>query len=870
MKTRLIPRLLIVIVMPVLAGYGFFVSTAGLKGVSNRDFQRPSPTGSDEAKAWLFNQRAYPTGSIPGGATETAWRVSMQAVASKSQMLDDLTVADQWTNIGPAPINSGQLIAPTPTATPRVTGRIVGIAVDPNQSGHWFVAASSGGIWETADAGGTWTPKTDGEASLVTNTITIAPSNSNILFSGLTNITNTGVGLLKSIDGGASWVLQATANFAGRPGFYFAAVRVHPTHPNIVLAMTSQETNPETGGVFKSIDGGASFGTPTLAGGGTALEINPTNFSQQYAALRNHAGNNPSNGIFRSLDGGNTWGRINGPWDGVIGWPGGPVRMAIGSSAAPGTIYVGVPTFYGPPAVQGGMWKTDNAWDPNPTWTPLVPANPGGTDAVAVLVDPGNANIFYAGGGGELPGFAFHRYNHTAMSWTSILASTHVDQQALAAEGSTLLLGNDGGFWISTNQGTTWTNKNSNLGVVQFYTGSINPNDATSALGGSQDNGTELFTGSALWQFQYGGDGSYNAFSKFTPNAWVLSSQYLNVLRTLDGGIHIDGAATGITGGGANWVAPIRRSPDSDIVFAGSDNMWKSTNFFTAATPTWTSNGPDMPMPITAIAIASQTRSMRYAYGTGTIWSYPFFYLPVGELRLTTNGGATWTDLDPQSPQMPQGGVPNRPVTEIAFHPTNPDVIYVALSGFDANFPGHPGHIFKTENATANPPTWTNVSPGPAGQPAVDLPMNALAIDPLNPNTVFAGSDLGVWKSTTGGSSWTFMGPGKGMPNVPVTELTYGPDGHLVAFTYGRGAFKLNVGSLQVTLAPPGAVSAGAKWKVDNGAMQDSGTIVTGLAPGNHTVSFGPAAGFTPPASQTVTISLNQTTTTTGVYFAWK
>jgi hypothetical protein len=71
---------------------------------------------------------------------------------------------------------------------------------------------------------------------------------------------------------------------------------------------------------------------------------------------------------------------------------------------------------------------------------------------------------------------------------------------------------------------------------------------------------------------------------------------------------------------------------------------------------------------------------------------------------------------------------------------------------------------------------------------------------------------------------------------------------------------------LQVTIAPKAAVDGGARWKVDNGAFQESGTIVKGLAPGNHTVSFNSVSGYTPPANQTVVITANQTTQATGTY----
>ena len=75
-------------------------------------------------------------------------------------------------------------------------------------------------------------------------------------------------------------------------------------------------------------------------------------------------------------------------------------------------------------------------------------------------------------------------------------------------------------------------------------------------------------------------------------------------------------------------------------------------------------------------------------------------------------------------------------------------------------------------------------------------------------------------------------------------------------------------GSVQVTLAPDAAVGAGAQWQVDGGAQQNSGATVTGLSVGSHTVSFSTVTGFTTPASQTVSVTANTTTTVTGNYVA--
>jgi photosystem II stability/assembly factor-like uncharacterized protein len=151
-----------------------------------------------------------------------------------------------------------------------------------------------------------------------------------------------------------------------------------------------------------------------------------------------------------------------------------------------------------------------------------------------------------------------------------------------------------------------------------------------------------------------------------------------------------------------------------------------------------------------------------------------------GSLRITRNGGASWSDLDPSDE------VPNRAVTGIGFAASDPNVAYVTLSGFDETTPGKPGHVFKSTNALGGSPTWTNVTP------PVNIPFNVVAIDPTTPNTVFVGADDGVWASSDGGATWAYMGPEAGLPNVAVFDLQIQASTRKVfAFTFGRGAFVL-------------------------------------------------------------------------------
>jgi hypothetical protein len=80
------------------------------------------------------------------------------------------------------------------------------------------------------------------------------------------------------------------------------------------------------------------------------------------------------------------------------------------------------------------------------------------------------------------------------------------------------------------------------------------------------------------------------------------------------------------------------------------------------------------------------------------------------------------------------------------------------------------------------------------------------------------------------------------------------------------GSTVVTTGNLTVTLAPAGAIAAGAQWNVDYGAWQDSGDTVTSLAVGTHTVYYKATTGYTSPITATAIIADSETTTKIGTY----
>ena len=767
-----------------------------------------------------YQKRAYPLRQIPPGARARALeqiqqaeqaqlRVAGTGASSAAAQPKGLTVSS-WYSLGPKPITDSPY-----SPSGRCSGRVTTIAVDPRHqtSYNWLIGAAQGGIWQSTNIGVNWFPRTDDQASLSMGAITFAPSNPSTVYAG-TGEPNfrgddyAGAGLLVSQDSGTTWTML-NSSFAETS---FSSIKVNQTNANILSVATVRGgggvTDAASGtnsiptapprGVFISINGGVSF-TRVLTGEATDLQVDPNNFDHQYAALGEIYGA-PANGVYRTL---NRWGSsqlISGPWTELAAPTNmGRISFAIAGSN-PNTLYVGIAQNrinYIADIV--GFWRTDNAWAATPTWTqlPTPPVNSDGFYSprywyyLTMLVDPDDANILYMA--------EFDVWRYASSSWSTLSGGVHPDNHALAwviglSVNNQLLLGNDGGLWLNSPfVPSSWTDLNKDLAITQIYRGAVDPRPSgTLALAGTQDNGTMINAGSFAWPFILGGDGGDCAISSTNPDTdWAYSYdvQYgsTDMYRTQNAGKLQNAVADDLDyellPDYRQFYVHFEKSPANDDLFiAGTDELWRCNDFFSGSVPSWSVNGPAMvdvfgaPVPISAMAFApSDTTGQIYAFGTED-----------GQLRITADGGGHWNDLNLS------GAVPRRYISGLAFHPKDTNTLYVTLSGFDEGTPLTPGHAFKTTNALAPTPAWSNVSP------PVDLPMNCLAIDPTAGNSIFVGSDLGVWKTSNGGLTWTHDGPAQGMPNVAVFDIRMNSIGQATAFTHGRSAFAYKTVTLPI------------------------------------------------------------------------
>src|SRR5271157_641855 len=788
-------------------------------------------------------KRLYPLNAVPLGARQRALQQSQKFDAAALTTL-------LFYNIGPSPISDpDDLISGTGASK---AGRVSAIAVDPSNGFHWLLGAAQGGIWESMNGGGVWFPRSDASESLAIGDIAFAPGDPTIVYAGTgegnySGDSYGGMGLLKSTDGGTTWTLVASSPFEQ---LAFSRIFVRPYYPlQLVVATVSGAAGVGFGmppgapapGIFYSDDGGVSW-TQTLTGEATDVAVSQASINSkagiyyQYAALGAVDGA-AANGVYRTTTGGVAsddtpgWVLINGPWAQLAGPEGlGRIRLAIAPSDQ-NRLYVSVASELDENGNCSllGIWMTTNAWADSPVWTQL----PDPTSGVGpfpwysqnLLVTPTNPNVLYYAGIDVL------RFD--CSSWTD-LPDQHFDQHALAwqADLGSVVVGNDGGVASRPDAaGGTWTPSISGLSITQFYKGGVDLTASQIILGGSQDNGSETTNGSTQWTAVFGADGNSNAVGSVLPNPQLAVSTEVmastaGIFRTQNGTSFIQ-ADFGIDlSTVSSFFVPFVMHPSNhDIFIAGTTNLWRTTSFFSSpGSPTWTANSPTLQTAVTAMAFAPQdTTGSTYAYGTED-----------GQLRLTTNAGGSWTNINSA------GTVPGRYVSGLAFSPADSNQLYVALSGFDEGTPDHPGHVFKTSNAlaTETPVVWTNVSP------PVDLPQDSIAIDPTNSGSVWVGSDIGIWHSSDGGNTWQHFGPNVGMPNVAVYDLQFDNTGTLTAFTHGRGAF----GSKTVNLIVPFCViECLIRWI-------NPEDLVTN--PGEESEFTLPLENLSPTATQNLTVTL--------------
>lgn len=766
-------KILFVITVFIITATVMFYNTDKFISVSEKSESGSTLSGKENENpkkkeaGKLPNDNEYMKRTFPfGKADPDAHLVALNQAQRMREISDNSQSEPMWEFAGP--VNVG--------------GRYSDLEYDPVNTNIIYAGAATGGVFKSTDGGVSFFPIFDDQAVLPIGDIAVDPVNTNIIYVGTGEANGghnnfAGGGMYKSTNGGANWQmigLQYTVSI-GR-------IVINPLNPLKIYAAAVGSyfgPNPDRG-IFRSNDGGATWSKILFLSDSTGAidiamdPINPDNLLASMWEKTRYPNSGQlygkTSGIYKSTNGGNNWtslGVANGlPNSATTNV--GRIGLSI-SKSNPNIAY----SLFTNGSTYLGFFKTTNG---GLNWTN---ANPGGQleDGFSnfswyfgqVRIHPVNPDIVY------VLDFAIMKTTNSGTTWFDI-TTDHVDNHALAFKpGSpeTIIEGNDGGIFNSTNGGNTFT-KVADLPVTQFYEIGIDRTNPDRLYGGTQDNGTNRTTTGSLndWDHIYGGDGFYVIVDPTNPNVIYAESQNGAFGKSTNGGVSFNSATTGINATEKrNWSTPVVMDPNNNnILYFGTNKVYRTTN----AAVNWTAVSPDLTNgvqprlgSVTTIDVAKSNSNVIIA-GTddANVW-------------ITSNNGTNWTKVS--------SALPYRWVTRVAFDPVNENIAYATYNGLKWIDPQP--HIFRTTNKGA---TWTDISNN-----LPDAPINAFAIDPLRPRLLFVGSDVGCYYSTNTGQTWSFLG--SGLPMVSVYDIKIHPTANYVVIgTHGRSMYKLDLSSIVV------------------------------------------------------------------------
>ncbi len=170
-----------------------------------------------------------------------------------------------------------------------MSGRIADVAIDPVNPNTWYVAAGSGNLWKTVNAGTTWTPIFDKYGSYSIGCVAVDPSNHHVIWVGTgENVGGRhcgyGDGVYRSLDGGRSF-----KNMGLKQSEHIAKILVDPRDSRVVYVASQGPLWSAGGerGLYKTTDSGKTWDLILSKGpytGVTDLAFDPGNADVLYAA----------------------------------------------------------------------------------------------------------------------------------------------------------------------------------------------------------------------------------------------------------------------------------------------------------------------------------------------------------------------------------------------------------------------------------------------------------------------------------------------------------------------------------------------------------------------------------------------------------
>lgn len=717
--------------------------------------------------------------------TITVICVLLTAINLNAQQLDmELLKGIEPRNIGPA----------------GMSGRITAIDVVEMNPDIIYIGSASGGIWKSESGGVKWEPIFDEYEVASIGAIDIYQKSPSIIWAGSgegnpRNSQSAGGGIYKSLDGGRSWKLMG---LEGTRNIH--RVIIHPNDPNTVYvgAQGNAWADSEDRGVYKTTDGGKTWEKILYQNTRTGiadLVMDPINPNKMFAAMWEFRrwpwffeSGGEGSGLYMTLDGGESWTELTSE-DGLPEGELGKMGIAIAPSKT-NVVYAHIES------KKNGIYRSDDGgytWELRQTVEkdPEVGNRP--FYYAEIYVDPFNENRVYSiytyisksEDGGKSFESLYPYYN-----WV------HPDHHAFWLSKTSpgfIIDGNDGGANITYDGGDTWRFID-NIPVGQYYHVNVDMEIPYNVYGGMQDNGSwegpayvwrQGGIRNSYWDELFFGDG-FDVMMDPSNSRYVYAmSQQGNIGRVdRETGssrfvkpTHPEGEPLRF-----NWNAPVNFDPfDKETIYFGSQYVHRSTD----RGETWEIISPDLTTNdttkqkqhdsggITMDATGAENHTTLLAIEPSSvdrnvIWAGS----DDGLIHVSKDGGTKWEKVSKFPKEVPSGSW----VAQIKASTFNAGEAFAVINDYRRG--NWTPYVLYTKDYGKK---WTNIVQN-KGVKGYAL---SFVQDLVEPNLMFTGTELGLYVSIDGGSTWIKWT--NGYPTVSTYDMVIHPREHdLVIGTFGR------------------------------------------------------------------------------------
>lgn len=643
-------------------------------------------------------------GFVPKDRLITAYRFRQARLIELNQ--NNRAPLFTWTERGPNSDAVGPSNGNTRPGNGKTSGRIRAIWEDiGDATGKTvWVGGIDGGLWKTNDITAnpaTWTSINDFFGNLAVASISQDPTDPNIMYFGtgekaINADAVRGAGIWRSTDHGVTWsVMPGTSNF------WNVSKVVCDAAGNLYVGCNSLSNNQGLQRYTKATAAWTNITPSGLDARVPDIELSSIGRLHVVCGYYNTAA---ASAGYRYTDNpatvtASTW---TSPAVSLS-----PVQYNVDLASSGNTIYAlpsnssfQVTTIY--KSTNGGAnWAA----------TGTTPSFTSGQAwyCLGIAVDPNNANNVIVGS------LDCYKTTNGGTSWSKISEwvgtagqYVHADQQIITwRNNNQVLFGSDGGVHYSANGGTTISDRNVGLRIKQFYAVAVHPTSANYFLGGAQDNGVHQLNNAGMGASVEvtGGDGAFVHIDQDQPQYQWGSYVYNQYRRSTNSGSswssinysssagkfinptdYDDAANIMYCSGNANafvrWSDPQTGSTFTSVTMSGLNGGKVSAvkvSPYSSNTVFFSGGGSGITPSLIKATNANATPTFASVVGTGftTTASANISCIELGtneqniivaysnyginNLFVTSNGGASWTAID--------GNLPDMPVRWVMFYP---------------------------------------------------------------------------------------------------------------------------------------------------------------------------------------------------------